>query len=158
MMVSNVRGSFGRFSGQLMIAAEPAKSAASVEVDVSTISTMNADRDAHLRTADYFEVEKFPTATFTSRKVLIEGAAITLVGDLEIHGITKSTEFDVEYLGAGNDPWGGYRVGFSATATLSRKDFGIDKIVTLDTGGVLVGDRITLELEIQAVHQSGAEA
>jgi polyisoprenoid-binding protein YceI len=158
MMVSKVRGSFERFSGQISIAPEPADSTASVEVDVSTIRTMNVDRDAHLKSADYFETEKFPTASFVSRQVVIADAEITLVGDLTIHGVTQSTEFQVEYLGAGNDPWGGYRAGFSATALVSRKDFGMDSIVALDTGGVLVGDRITLELEIQAVHQAEAPA
>lgn len=137
-----------------MLAENLEESTISVEVDVSSIRTMNDDRDAHLRSADYFEAEKFPTASFVSTGIDLGADGVTILGDLSIHGHTRPVQFTVEYLGAGNDPWGGYRSGFAATGTVSRRDFGMDKMVALDTGGVLVGDRITLEIEIQAVHEA----
>jgi polyisoprenoid-binding protein YceI len=118
---------------------------------MNSVSTGDDQRDGHLRTGDFFDTEQFPTMTFTSTAVRAAGDDFVLVGDLTIKGVTRSVEFELEFDGVSPDPWGGTRAGFSATTVINRKDFGLEWNVALDTGGVLVGDKVTITLDIQAV-------
>ena len=156
MMVTKVRGTFQRFEGAIEIAPDPLQSTVTVTIDVTSINTDNADRDAHLRSADYFESEKFPSMTYRSTRVRDDGGDVLVDGDLTLHGVTKPVTLNVEVNGVQKDPWGGTRVGLSAEGELSRRDFGIDINMPLDGGGVVVGDKIKLVLELQAVLQTPA--
>jgi polyisoprenoid-binding protein YceI len=156
LMVSKVRGSFGQFSGALTIAEEALQSSVQAEVLTASISTSDEGRDGHLRSADFFDVEQFPTMTLASTALRPNGDSYTLVADLTIKGVTKSVEFELEFDGVASDPWGNTKAGFSATAAISRKDFGLEWNVALEAGGVLVGDKVQLALDIQAVRGSSA--
>ena len=151
MMVSKVKGRFGSFSGSIVTAENPALSAVTAEIHLSSIDTNNAQRDEHIRSADFFEVEKYPTMTFTSTSVTADGDNFLVTGDLSLKGVTKSVTLKVELNGIGPDPYGGTRAGFSATTDLSRKEFGVDIDMPLDGGGVVIGDKISVSLEIEAV-------
>ena len=152
-MVSKVRGSFGIFEGTLVLDGEnPANSQATVVIDAATISTGSADRDAHLRSADFLNVEEFPTLTFNSTAVTAKGDDEFIVtGDLTIHGVTKPVDVKFELLGTSQDPWGNTRIGFEGKVEISRKEFGLVWNVALETGGVLVGDTVKLEMDVEAV-------
>ncbi len=154
LMVSKVRGNFEKFSGTLTVAEDPLQSSVHVEVDLDSINTREAQRDGHLRSADFFEVEKYPTMTFDSTAMKADGSSYVVTGDLTIKGTTMPVELDLELNGVGPDPWGGTRAGFSAEAEISRKEFGVDIEMPLDGGGVVVGDKIKVLLEIEAVLQS----
>lgn len=154
MMVSKVKGRFGAFEGTIVTGEEPKDSSVSVSIDLSSIDTNNAQRDAHIKSADFFEVEAHPAMTFVSTKVTGSGDEWTITGDLTIKGITKSVDLATEIGGFGPDPYGGYRAGFSATTEISRKEFGVDIEMPLDGGGVVVGDKISVALEIEAVYQA----
>lgn len=156
MMVSKVRGSFKTFEGTIVTADDPLDSSANVTIDLSSIDTNNADRDAHIRSADFFHVDEHPQMTFESTKVAPSGEGYVVEGNLGLHGVTLPVRLDVEFNGIGGDPWGGTRIGFSATTELSRKEFGIDFNMPLDGGGVVVGDRVQVRLEIEAVLQPAA--
>ncbi len=151
LMVSKVRGEFRSFSGALTIAEDRLASSVQASVEMNSVSTGDDQRDGHLRTGDFFDTEQFPTMTFTSTAVRATGDDFVLVGDLTIKGVTRSVEFELEFDGVSPDPWGGTRAGFSATTVINRKDFGLEWNVALDTGGVLVGDKVTITLDIQAV-------
>lgn len=151
LMVSKVRGEFRSFSGALTIAEDRLASSVQASVEMNSVSTGDDQRDGHLRTGDFFDTEQFPTMTFTSTAVRAAGDDFVLVGDLTIKGVTRSVEFELEFDGVSPDPWGGTRAGFSATTVINRKDFGLEWNVALDTGGVLVGDKVTITLDIQAV-------
>jgi polyisoprenoid-binding protein YceI len=152
-MVTNVKGSFGEFEGTVVIDAEnPAASRADVTIQVASVSTGSVDRDNHLRSADFFDVEKHGDMTF--RSLSFSGDAAT--GELTIKGVTREVELDVEVLGTDTDPWGGTRVGIEATTEISRKAFGVDFNVPLDGGKVLVGDKVSVVLSVQAVLQADA--
>jgi len=153
LMVSKVRGSFRTFEGTLTTAENPAESSVTATIDLSSIDTNNADRDAHIRSADFFEVEKFPTMTYRSTGLRGDGADFVLDGELDLHGVVKSVPLKLELNGFGPDPYGGTRVGFSATTEISRNDFGVDIHMPLDGGGVVIGDKISITLEIEAVLQ-----
>ncbi len=154
MMVSKVKGRFGAFEGTIVTGEEPKDSSVSVSIDLSSIDTNNAQRDAHIKSADFFEVEAHPAMTFVSTKVTGSGDEWTITGDLTIKGITKSVDLATEVGGFGPDPYGGFRAGFSATTEISRKEFGVDIEMPLDGGGVVVGDKISVALEIEAVYQA----
>jgi len=156
MVISKARGRFTKWSGELQFDAEkPRASSVQVTIDPASIDTADAQRDAHLRSADFLEVEKFPTASFRSTKVEeVESGVYRVTGDLTVHGVTKSVILDVVYEGTGKDPWGGERGGFSGSTTIDRKDFGLRWNQALETGGVLVGDKVELMLEIEAVKQA----
>jgi polyisoprenoid-binding protein YceI len=151
MMVSKVRGTFRSFGGTIVTGEDPLESSVSAEVDLATIDTRNEQRDAHIRSADFFDVEQFPTMTFRSTEVRPRGEDFVLVGDLSLHGVTRPVELDLELHGFTGDPYGGTRVGFSATGQINRRDFGVDIAMPMDGGGVVVGDKVQIELEIQAV-------
>jgi polyisoprenoid-binding protein YceI len=160
VMVSTVRGSFGKFEGT--VAYDPANLAASsvnVTIDAASIDTANDKRDEHLRSADFFDVAKFPTLTFASKRV--EGAAgsLKVIGDLTIHGVTKEVTLDVDGpTEAVKNPWGMNVRGASATTTISRKDFGLTWNKALEAGGVVVGDDVKIQLDLELDEQPPAQA
>ena len=152
LMISTVRGRFADVQGE--VSYDPSNlstGSASITINVNSIDTKEAQRDAHLRSADFFEVDKFPTITFTSRKVQhVSGDTFQIVGDLTIKGVTREVVLNAENHGLQKDPWGGERAGFSATTAINREDFGLIWNAALEAGGVLVGRdvKITLDLEL----------
>lgn len=160
MMVSTVRGRFTQYSGTLNLDEQDfTRSSVEGEIEVASIDTGNADRDNHLRTNDFFDAPSYPTIHFKSTRIERKGDdTYQVYGDLTIKGITKEVGLDVETSGIHKNPWGQTVTGFSATGTLDRKDFGIAFNAPLETGGVLVGDRVKLELDIEAVLQAAPQA
>jgi polyisoprenoid-binding protein YceI len=155
MMVSKVRGRFTKFSGQLEVAEDALKSKVTAEIDADSINTNEPTRDNHLRTADFFEVEKHPTWTFTTTSITpVGGGEYTLTGDLTIKGVTRPVELSLEFNGVVKDPYGMQRAGFTATTTISRDDFGVDIKMPMDGGGVVISDKIQINLDVEAVLQS----
>ena len=151
-MVATVRGSFGVYDGSLVLdAADPSKSTATVSIDASSFTSGQEQRDGHVKSPDFLDVEKFPKMTFTSTNVVIDGDDVTLHGDLEIRGVSKPIEIDVEVGGVAHDPMGNTRAGFEGTTSISRKDYGMEFNAALDAGGVLVGDKVKITLDISAV-------
>ncbi|MGH3170639.1 MAG: YceI family protein [Trebonia sp.] len=158
MMVSKVRGRFDKFEGSIVTGESPAGSSVTVSVDANSINTNNEQRDGHIRSADFFEVEKHPSWTFTSTAVRdIEGDGFLLDGDLTIRGTSKPVTFQVELNGIGPDAYGGTRVGFSAQTEINRNDFGVsfNGPIPGAPNGVIVSDKVTVSLEIEAVLQQG---
>ncbi|MEO8701866.1 MAG: YceI family protein [Kofleriaceae bacterium] len=160
LMVSKVRGSFHDWSGTLALDDDDlTRSTVAVTIQTASIDTKEAKRDDHLRSADFFEVEKFPTLEFTSTGVTKSGDdELEVTGDLTIRGITKSVVLHVEVGGQVKDPWGGTRAGFSAKTSISRKDFGLTWNGVLEAGGVVVGDKIEINLEIEAIKAAATAA
>jgi polyisoprenoid-binding protein YceI len=153
MMVSKVRGRFRTFSGQLVTGENPLDSSVTAEIDMSSIDTGNEQRDGHIRSADFFEVENYPTMTYRSTGVRRDGDGFVLDGELTIKGVTRQVPLNLELNGFGPDPYGGTRAGFSATGEINRSDFGVSFNAVMETGGAVVSDKITLHLEIEAVLQ-----
>ena len=151
MMVSKVRGYFRTFSGEIVTAQDPAQSSVTATVNMDSIDTRQEQRDAHIRSADFFDVGNHTEMTFRSTAVATDGADWTVTGDLTIKGITKPVTLALELNGFGPDAYGGTRAGFSARTEISRKEFGVDIDMPMDGGGVVVGDKISVELEIEAV-------
>ena len=154
LMVSNVKGSFDKHSGTVDIDAKDiTKSKIEVTIDTTSINTNLQKRDEHLRSADFFDVAKYPTMTFVSKKVTKGGKdKLKVTGDLTLHGVTREVVLDVEPLSKeSKDPWGNIRRGTTASTKINRKDFGLTWNKELETGGVLVGDEITITLEIEAI-------
>ena len=149
-LMSKVRGLFEKFEGQIVTGEQPS---ATATVDLNSINTRDANRDAHLRSADFFDVEKSGPMTFTSTKVEEGGKGLLVTGDLTIKGVTKPVVLDVEYFGTETDPWGGTRAGFEGTAQISRKEWGVDFNIPMDGGRLLVGDKIDIVISAQAVLQ-----
>ena len=152
-LLTKVRGRFADFEGTIQYdEARPEDSAVNVTIQATSIDTTEKDRDTHLRSADFFEVEKFNTLTFQSRSIARKGPnQFDLAGDLTIHGMTRQVSFDVEFLGKAKDPWGNERIAFEAETTVNRKDYGLHWNAALETGGFLVGDDVKISLSIQAV-------
>lgn len=154
MMVSKVRGRFAEFSGSITIAEEPLASTAEANIKTSSIDTGSADRDQHLISPDFLDVEKFPEITFrTIRVTARKGSEFTVLGDLTIKDVTREIELTLDLEGVGVSPWGKQVMGFSMTAEIDREDFGITWNVALETGGVLVGKTVKLEIEGEAVRR-----
>lgn len=151
MMVSKVRGNFREFSGEIVTADDPTRSSVTAEVSLASIDTNNAQRDEHIRGADFFDVARYPTMRFRSTGVRADGRDWVVTGDLSLHGVTRPVELAVEVNGFGPDPFGGTRAGFSASTQISRSDFGVDIALPMDGGGVVVSDKVTVTLEIEAV-------
>jgi polyisoprenoid-binding protein YceI len=151
-MVSTVHGQFGIFDGELVLDGEnPANSKVKVNIDVASISTGTDQRDDHLRSADFFELEKYPSITFVSTQIRHEGGEdFVLVGDLTIRDVTKSVEIPVELQGTATDPYGVQKIGFEGSTTISRKDFGLTYNFALETGGIMIGDKIKISLDVEA--------
>jgi len=152
-MVTKVRGSFNQFDGRVHLDADdPSRSTARVEIDVASIDTRHEQRDAHLRGSDFLDVEQHPKIVFESTSIERAGDEVFRVtGDLTIRGVTRPVSFDLEFTGSAKDPYGNLRAGFEGATTISRKDWGITWNAALETGGVLVSDKVTLEFEISAV-------
>jgi polyisoprenoid-binding protein YceI len=152
-LLTKVRGRFSDFAGTIQYdEARPENSLVELTIQATSIDTNEKDRDTHLRSADFFEVEKFQTLTFHSRSIARKGAnQFALTGDLTIHGVTRQVSFDVEFLGKAKDPWGNERIAFEAETTVNRKDYGLHWNAALETGGFLVGDDVKISLSIQAV-------
>jgi polyisoprenoid-binding protein YceI len=151
MMVSKVRGYFREFSGELVTAEDPAQSSVTARIDMDSIDTRQEQRDAHIRSADFFDVGNHTEMVFRSTAVAPHGEDWTVTGDLTIKGITKPVTLKLELNGFGPDAYGGTRAGFSAKTEISRKEYGVDIDMPMDGGGVVVGDKISVELEIEAV-------
>ncbi len=152
LMVTKVRGTFPIAEGVITIAEDPAQSSVEVVIDLAGVESGSADRDGHLRSADFFDTENHPTATFRSTRLVWGGGVEAgLEGELTIKGVTKPVTLDVEYGGVAADPWGGVRAGFSATAEVNREDWGLGWNVALEAGGVLVSKKIKLEIDVEAV-------
>jgi polyisoprenoid-binding protein YceI len=160
MVVSKTRGRFTKWSGQLRFDPEnPSASSVEVNIEPGSVDTADADRDAHLRSADFFDVEKYPTASFRSAKVEDKGGdRYRVTGDLTVHGVTRPVVLEVTYEGSGKDPWGGERGGFTASTSIDRKQFGLEWNKALETGGLLVGEKVDLTLEIEAIKQADQKA
>lgn len=157
MMISHVKGHFSKVAGTLTLdEAKPENSSVEASIEVASIETRDAQRDGHLKSPDFFDVEKYPIITFKSTNVKATGKGSgTVEGDLTIHGVTRKVALDVEGPTApGKDPWGNTRVAVSATTKISRKDFGLTWNAPLETGGILVGDEVTITLDVQFVKAS----
>ncbi len=154
LMVSKVRGRFTDFDADVVTAENPLESRFSATVNLSSIDTDNPDRDAHVRSADFFEVEKYPTMTYESTGIHEEGDHFVVDGDLTLHGVTRSVPLHLEVNGfQAKTPFGDSRAGFSATTEIDRRDFGIVFNMPLDGGGVVLSDRIQVSIEIEAILQ-----
>ena len=153
LMITTVKGRFTEFQGTVVLDEEhPASSSAEITVRVASIDTREPQRDAHLRSADFFDAEKFPTLTFRSTSVRDwQDEGFTLVGDLTIHGVTREVALDVTSEGRTKDPWGGERTGFTATTKIKRSDFGLTWNQLLETGGLAVSDEVKISLDVQLV-------
>ncbi len=155
MVISKTTGQFSDFEGTLNFDGKNlAAGSVTVTAQMASIDTDDGKRDEHLRSADFFDVEKFPTMTFESKRVIPgEGNDFELTGDLTIKGVTKEVTFDGEFHGAMKDPWGNTRAGFSAETTINRQEFGITWNQTLDAGGLLVGNDVDINVEMEFVQQ-----
>jgi polyisoprenoid-binding protein YceI len=153
MGLSKVRGRFNEFSGTIRVAEDPAQSSVEATVQAASIDTRNADRDAHLRSADFLDTDRYPTLEYRSTAVHQQGDRWLVEGDLTVRGVTRSVPLTVEFEGAANDPWGNSRIGFSAAAEVNREDFGLTWNQALETGGWLVGKQVKIELSAEAVKQ-----
>ncbi len=153
MMISNVKGSFSGLTGTLTEHTTDATlSSVEASVDVNTVSTGDPQRDGHLKAADFFDVEKFPTMSFKSTKVKPNGDSYDVTGDLTIHGVTREQTFAVEGpTTPTKDPWGNTRIGLSATTKINRKDFDLSWNAALEAGGVLIGDAVSITLEVEFI-------
>lgn len=161
MMISNVRGGFSGVTGTIVYDREkPEQSSVEAAIDASTISTQEAQRDAHLRSADFLHIEQYPVITFKSTKVTSAGdGELKVTGDLTIHGVTKQVVLNVEGPTAeGRDPFGNTRTGVSAATKIKRSDFGLTWNAALETGGILVGDDLRIELEVSMIRVAGQAA
>jgi len=153
MMISHVKGEFSTVTGSLKHDSEDvANSFVEATIDAHTITTRDPQRDAHLKNSDFLDVEKFPTLSFKSTRVTKKGDDLAVSGGLTIHGVTRNVTFEVEGPSAPmKDPWGNTRIGLSATTRINRKDFGLTWNAALETGGILVGEEVTITLDIQFI-------
>ena len=160
MVISKVKGRFAKWTAKLDLDTSDLTAASvEVEIDVASIDTGVPDRDAHLRSADFFDAAKYPTLTYRSRSVKQAGPeALHVVGDLTLHGVTKEVALEVELGGQGKDPWGNLRTGFTAKTSVNRKEFGLAWNQALETGGVLVAEKVEIEIELEAIQQAGKTA
>jgi polyisoprenoid-binding protein YceI len=160
MVVSKVRGRFGKYAGKLALdEVDFTRSSVAVTIDASSIDTGAADRDTHLRSPDFFDVARFPELVFRSGRIeRVGNDRYRVHGDLTIRDVTRAVELDVEIGGRGMDPWGNERIGLFAKTSIDRKDFGLTWNQVLETGGILVGDRIDIELDVQAVRVAAQNA
>ena len=159
LVIAKVRGAFARWSGTVRVPdGDFSKATVAVTIDASSIETGVADRDGHLKSPDFFDVAQHAELRFVGKRVQPRsGDEIDVIGDLTIRGITREVVLRVEQHGQAKDPWGNVRAAFTATTTIDRKDFGLTWNQALETGGVLVGDRVEIEAEIQAVKQAAAQ-
>ena len=159
MMISNVRGQFEQFTGTVNFNEEnPALSSVEVQIETASINTRESMRDNHLKSPDFFDVEKYPDMTFKSKRVVAPGKnSGQIIGDLTIRDVTREVVLDVEYAGQAKSPWGATSAGFTATTKVNRKEFGLTWNQALETGGVLVGDDIKITIELEVVKEEETE-
>ncbi|RXZ51499.1 YceI family protein [Agromyces binzhouensis] len=150
LMISKVRGKFERFDATFITAEDPLESRVTASAEVASITTNEPNRDAHLRTGDFFAAEQHPTIDFVSTGVRVEGGEFKVDGELTMRGVTKPVTFDFDFGGFGGDPYGNYKGGATAKAVINREDFGLSYNAALETGGVLLGEQVTITLELQA--------
>ena len=154
-MVTKVRGQFGGFEGTARIdEANPSASKVDLTIQVASVDTGSADRDGHLKSGDFFDVETYPTITFTSTEVKRDGSDWAVTGDLTIKDVTKPVTIEFEHTGSARDPFGNLRVGFEGETTINRKDWGLTWNAALETGGVLVSEKIKLEFDVSAIRNA----
>jgi len=153
LMITNVKGRFGKLAGAVEYdPARPELTTFDATIDAGSIDTRDEKRDAHLRSPDFFDVEKFPTLTFRSTEIKKTNVGFTAIGDLTMHGVTRPVQLEIEGpTDATKDPWGNTRIGASATAKLNRKDWGLNWNAALEAGGVLVGETVKITLEVSLV-------
>jgi polyisoprenoid-binding protein YceI len=152
LVIAKVRGKFTSFKGALELdEADLKRSKVDVSIDIASVNTAEDKRDAHLRSADFFDAEKFPTATFKSTSITQSGDEYLVKGDLSLHGVSREVELRATFEGKGKDPWGGERAAFQAKTTINREDWGMKFNMPLEGGGVVVGTKIELDLEVEAV-------
>jgi polyisoprenoid-binding protein YceI len=156
--LTKIRGRFTGISGVVVIDDDRSASSVDVAIEMASVSSGDATRDDHLRSADFFDVERHPTAAFRSTAVTADGPSGTLTGALTIKGVTRPVTLDVDYLGHAHDPWGNERSVFSAAGTIDREDWGLTWNMLLDTGGLLVSREIRLEIELELIRQTTTEA
>ena len=149
-LMSKVRGLFEKFEGQIVISDT---TSATASIDLTSINTRDEQRDAHLRSKDFFDVEANGPMTFKSTNVEEGGKGFLVTGDLSIGGVTRPVTLDVEYFGSQTDPWGGTRAGFEGTTEISRKEFGVDFNIPMDGGRLLIGDKVSINISVQVVLQ-----
>ncbi len=154
MMVSKVRGKFTKFSGELVTGSDVLDSSVTAEIDLASIETGAEQRDAHLRSPDFFDTENHPQMTYRSTGIRRDGGDFILDGELTLKGVTRSVPLTLEVNGFGPDAYGGTRAGFSAAAEINRQDFGVNWNAAMETGGVVVSDKVAIHLEIEAVLQA----
>lgn len=159
MVFSRVRGSFPQFTVDLDVdETTNLPTAVSATIDAASVDTNVADRDAHLKSADFLDVANYPSIAFNATRISGTSDALSIQGDLTIHGVTKPVTLTASVDGRGKDPWGNDRIAFSATTTINRKDFGLTYNQALETGGVLVGDALEIAITLQAVNAQVAAA
>lgn len=152
LMITKVRGRFTAFDGQIeLVPGSDLPVAISAVIDAGSIDTREEQRDAHLRSADFLEVDKYPQLIFESERIEGTPEQFTVDGKLTIHGVTRDVRLNGSFEGRANDPWGGVRAGYSAQTTINRKDFGLTWNAALETGGVVVGDEVRIELNVEAI-------
>jgi len=149
-LMSRVRGNFEKFEGKIVIGSD---AEATASIDLNSINTRDEQRDGHLRSKDFFDVEATGPMTFNSTTIEEGGLGYLVTGDLSIKGVTRPVTLDVEYFGSETDPWGGTRAGFEGTTEISRKEFGVDFNIPMDGGRLLIGDKVSINVSVQAVLQ-----
>ncbi|MBB3156550.1 polyisoprenoid-binding protein YceI [Microbacterium proteolyticum] len=154
MMISKVRGTFGVKSATIVAPENPYDATVEASVDVTSVDTKDEGRDQHLRSAEFFDAETYPTMDFRSTGIRLEDGDFLVDGDLTIRGITKPATFSLDFGGFGTDPWGNYKAGATAKTVVNREDFGLTWNAALETGGVLVGKDVTIELDLQLALQA----
>ncbi|QHC59228.1 YceI family protein [Rathayibacter sp. VKM Ac-2760] len=154
LMISKVKGKFERFTATFTTGENPLDSKVEATAEVASINTNEPNRDGHLRTGDFFEAEQYPSIHFVSTAVRANGDDFLVDGELTIKDVTKPVTFEVEFGGFGSDPYGNYKAGLTAKATIDRTDFGLTYNAALETGGVLIGEKVTITLDLQAAHQA----
>ncbi len=159
MVISKVHGRFARWSGAIELDPQDlTRSSVEVRIDAASIDTQVADRDTHLRSPDFLDVARHPEITFRSKRVAKSDGGLLVTGDLSLHGVVREVTLEAEFAGTGKDPWGNERAGFSAKASLDRKEFGLVWNAALETGGVLVGEKVEIAIELEAVKKAAAVA
>ena len=157
LVIAKVRGQFTRWSGSIQVPdTDFSRASVDVVIDASSIDTGVADRDAHLKSPDFFDVAEFPELRFTTDRVEAAGQQLRLIGQLTIKGVSREVALEVETHGRARDPWGNERAAFTAKTSVDRKDFGLTWNQILETGGVMVGDRIDIEIDVEAVKQAAS--